>query len=155
MIIKKKRLSKNDKIIEPKTISLECPAEAKYIAIIRLVTSLLAKRSGFSKENVEDLIMTIGESCVNVIRHAYKNNYLNLKIMSIRFLIYPKKMVLIVKDYGRGFDPQFVQRYIKRADVNVPEKVGLGIFLIKTLMDEVEYDSSVDKGTHVRMTKHK
>lgn len=75
--------------------------------------------------------------------------------MNVRFLIYPKKLVVIIKDFGRGFDLQFVQHYIKRADVGVPEKVGLGIFLIKTLMDEVEYDSSIDKGTQVRMTKYR
>lgn len=156
MIAKQKRLSKNDKIlIEPQTINLECPAEAKYIAIIRLITSRLAKRSGFPEEGVEDIVMATGESCVNVIRHAYKNNNLNFRTINVRFLIYPKKLVLIVKDYGRGFDHQFVQRYIKRADVGTPEKVGLGIFLIKALMDEIEYDSSIDKGTQVRMTKYR
>lgn len=141
--------------LEPKAINLECPAEAEQVAVVRFLTSILAERTGYSREKKEDLIMATGESCVNVIRHAYKGNNVNIKMMNVRYLIYPKKLVVIVKDYGRGFDPQFVQRYIKRADVGVPEKVGLGIFLIKTLMDEVEYDSSIDKGTQVRMTKYR
>lgn len=56
----------------------------------------------------------------------------------------------MVKDFGKGFAPCFVQVYIKYTDVERPENVGLGIFLIKALMDEVEYGSNLVGGTQVK-----
>ncbi len=140
---------------EAQIVNIECPAKAEFARFIRSAASVLVEGLEFSREKREDLSIAIGEACVNVIRHAYNGNSSNNNVMDVRFLIYPEKLVVITKDFGRGFDLQFVQRYIKRADVGVPEKVGLGIFLIKTLMDEVEYDSSIDKGTQVRMTKYR
>lgn len=141
---------------EAQIVNIECPAKAEFAGFIRSTSSFLVEGLEFSREKREDLSIAIGEACVNVIRHAYNGNASNNNnVMTVRFLIYPKKLVVITKDFGRGFDLQFVQRYIKRADAIMPEKVGLGIFLIKTLMDEVEYDSSIDKGTQVRMTKYR
>lgn len=140
---------------EAQIINIECPAKAEFAGFVRSTSSLLVKGLEFSREKQEDFSIAIGEACVNVIRHAYNGNLSNNNLINVRFLVYPEKLVVITKDFGRGFDLQFVQRYIKRTDVGVPEKVGLGIFLIKTLMDEVEYDSSIDKGTQVRMTKYR
>lgn len=47
---------------------------------------------------------------------------------------------------GKEFAAHFVQHYIKDNDIAEPEKIGTGIFLIKSLMEEVEYAFSINKG---------
>lgn len=137
------------------TLNLHIPAKAEHIATVRSDLSLLAKELGFNKEKEEDLIISAGEACVNVIQHAYKNNHLNSNMMNIRYLLYGNRLAVVLQDHGKGFDAHFVQRYVRGVDVKKPERIGLGIFLIKTLMDEVKYESSNDEGTSVTMVKYR
>lgn len=140
---------------EAEIIDVEIPASPEYLAIVRSVNSLVCKRMGFSEEKEEDATIATAEACINAIKHAYQGGHKHRKRVNIRYLIYREKLATVVKDFGKGFDPNFVQLYVKRVDVERPERVGLGIFLIKTLMDEVEYDSGPVTGTQVRMIKYK
>lgn len=140
---------------EPEIVDLDLAAKEEYVVVARVLTSLIAKRIGFDKDKQEDMGIAVGEACINVIQHAYKSNHNFNPRLQLRYLRYHQRLVIVVKDFGQGFDPYFVQQYIKRADIEKPERIGLGIFLIKTLMDEVEYDSNPAMGTQVRMTKYK
>jgi len=140
---------------EAEVISLDLPASTEYLVITRLVTALVCRRMGFSEEKEEDTKIALAEAYINVVRHAYRNNHKYINRTNIRYLLYPEKLVIVLKDFGRGFDPYFVQQYVRRMDAERPERVGLGIFLIKALMDEVEYDSSPAGGTQVRTTKYR
>jgi len=140
---------------EAETVNIDIPASVEYLIIARLVTSLVYKRMGFSTEKEEDITIAVVEAYINTIKHAYQNNHKHTRRTNIRYLLYHKKLAIVIKDFGKGFDPCFVQLYVRRDDVERPERVGLGIFLIKTLMDEVEYDSSPATGTQVRITKYK
>lgn len=136
-------------------LDVRIPAKEEYVEAVRSDLSIMARVLGFSGEKEQDLIIAVCEACLNVISHAYNGNHLNSNIINIRYWLYPEKLAVIVKDYGKGFDIHFVRRYITSADGVVPGKVGLGIFVIKTLMDEVEYESTIDKGTSVTMIKYK
>jgi len=140
---------------EAEIINIDIPARAEYLAIARLVTSLVCRREGFSAEKEEDITIAVAEAFINTVKYAYQNNHKQAKRTNIRYLLYQEKLAIVVRDFGRGFDPCFVQLYVRRNDVERPERVGLGIFLIKTLMDEIEYDSGPATGTQVRMTKFK
>ncbi|MCH8904608.1 MAG: ATP-binding protein [Bacteroidetes bacterium] len=142
------------KAMELKTINLELPAHAKYLVITRQVGTMAANMMGFQKEYIEDLETAIGEATINVVLHAYKEDSLPYKFLKVQYLLYPDKLFVLIKDHGCGFDHHFVQQYVERKKADIPEQVGLGIFLIKSFMDEVEYDSNLNRGTQVRMTKY-
>jgi len=91
-----------------------------------------------------------------VIQHAYNEskNALGYKTFRVRYLVYPKRLVIVVKHYGKGFDPHFAMTYVRREKAEETEGTGWGLFLIKALMDEVEIDSTIGTGTEVRMTKY-
>ncbi len=114
----------------------------------------MTKRADFSEAKGEEIQIAVSEVYINIFRHAYKNCHKGIKRAQIRFLCYPEKLVVVTKDSGQWVDPYFTQEYVRRKDAKKPEKVGLGIFLIKTLMDEVEYNSTLSSGTQVRMTKY-
>jgi len=148
-------MSKTSIIKDAKIINLDLPAKEEYMIVVRTVTSLVSARMDFSEERNEEIKIAVGEAFINAIKHAYSNKHNYQERINIRFLNYPEKLVIVIKDFGRGFDPYFVTVFVKRVDIEQPERIGLGIFLIKTLMDEVEYDSSLTGGTQVRMTKYK
>lgn len=137
----------------PEVIELRYPCKAEYVGISRLLAAGIASRMNFTYDEIEEIKIAVGEACVNVVHHAYPQPDRDDNI-TIRCLIYPHKFVITVKDDGQGFNLKFVQKYVQRPSVKKPSKVGLGIFLIKTVMDEVEFDNNLPHGTQVRMVKY-
>jgi len=145
-----------DRSIEPITFELILPVLAEYISIPRRVVEIIAKRANYSQKEIEEVKIALGEAVLNVIKHAYKNskNSFGYKVFRVRYLVYPKRLVIAVKHYGKGFDPHFAMTYVRREKAEEIEGTGWGLFLIKALMDEVEIDSTIGTGTEVRMTKY-
>lgn len=138
----------------PETIELKIPAKAEYMNVVRLSIAGIGERMEFSVDDIEDIKMVVGEACINSIRHAYHEESRAENLVYIRFLIHPRKLEIIVKDKGEGFDTSCVDEYLRKADNEKIKGIGLGVHLIKTLMDEVQYSSS-PQGTEVRMAKNR
>jgi len=145
-----------DRSVGPITFELILPVLEKYIAIPRRVVEIIAKSADYPQEEIEEVKIALGEATLNVIQHAYNEskNALGYKTFRVRYLVYPKRLVIVVKHYGKGFDPHFAMTYVRREKAEETEGTGWGLFLIKALMDEVEIDSTIGTGTEVRMTKY-
>jgi len=145
-----------DRSIDPITFELILPVLAEYISIPRRVVEIIAKSASYPQKEIEEVKIALGEAVLNVIKHAYNKskNMLGYKTYRVRYLVYPKRLVIVVKHYGKGFDPHFAMAYVRREKEEKIEGAGWGLFLIKALMDEVEIDSTIGAGTEVRMTKY-
>jgi serine/threonine-protein kinase RsbW len=154
-------------------LSLEIPASPEYIAIARLVVSSLASsRRNLADDRIDDLKLAVSEACTNAIE-AYVTvdspdwdqppdasapspspspDSHAVGTVRIRVLDDDEKIEIDVDDNGPGFDPNDLPEHPPVTD---PERLnferGLGIPLIKTLVDEVQFSSSA-LGTSVRMT---
>ena len=106
-----------------------------------------AKQDGLSDEEIFDLQLVINEACSNVIKHAYQMENGHEIMLSIA--INPEKTALTVRDFGDKID---IDRY-QSPNLDVPSESGYGIFLIRNLMDIVEYDISHELGTELKMVK--
>ena len=132
-------------------IELEIPARAEYIALVRLVVSSLASgRRVLSDDRVDDLKLAVSEACTNAIE-AHTSSDVDERVV-VRCEEADDRLEVSVEDQGEGFDPSSLPEHPPVTD---PERLnferGLGIPLIRTLVDEVEF-SSLDGGTAVRMT---
>ena len=56
-----------------------------------------------------------------------------------------------MQDQGEGYDMNAYQE----PNLDCPKEGGLGLFIIQTLMDEVEMTSEPGKGTKIRMVKYR
>ena len=139
--------------LEPEAINLKIPAKTEYMNVVRLSIAGVGERMGFSVDDIEDIKIVVGEACLNSIRHAYQKES-EKNLVYICFLIYPTKLEIIIKDEGKGFDISRVDEYLRKADNEKIDGIGLGIYLMKTLMDEVQYSFSAE-GTEVRLVKNK
>ena len=108
-----------------------------------------ARASGFSDREVRDLALAVSEACANVIEHAYRgepNHPIDLHLT-----IDETKLLLLVHDLGVPFN---VRDY-RPPDLDVPQEGGYGVFIIRNLMDEVDYDVSDGTGTTLRLVKYR
>ncbi len=137
-------------------VRLNIPALSRYVSVARAMAATLAKMSGFETEKINEIISAVGEACINAVQHAYRKNgvgYYTGADIDIRFMAYPTELTIVVRDMGLGFDPVFVENYITRSDAERPDKVKMGLFIVTQMMDAVEIDSCIGRGTQVRMTK--
>ena len=132
-------------------IVLSIPSQDKYIYLLDLVVSYASKEMDFDEETAEQVNLAIIEAGTNAIRHGNKND--PDKTAQFRFQIAKDKLTVFVKDCGPGFDPEDVGDPLSPENFMKPS--GRGIFLMKALMDEVEYRIDEGSGTEVRLVKYK
>lgn len=128
-----------------KCIDLSIPANPEYVSIVRMTASVVANSIGFDFEEIEDIKVAVSEACNNVVVHSKKEDNFD-----IRFISEGEKLGIVVSDNGNGFD---LADY-SCPDLKNPSDHGLGIFVIKSLMDRVEVNSSKETGTEIKMYKN-
>ncbi len=85
-----------------------------------------------------NILMAILEAVKNAILHGNKNN--PDKKVKISFKSVPNGLCFSIKDQGDGFDFRNVPNPIEAGD-GLAKDVGKGIFLIRSLADQVSYNS--------------
>jgi serine/threonine-protein kinase RsbW len=131
-------------------LQLDLPAKPEFVAIARLmIASLASGRRALSADRVADLKLAVSEACTNAIE-SYGGAGADNRVW-IGWRETPDALEVWIRDAGKGFDPD---RLMQPPPVTDPERLnferGLGIPLIRSLVDEVDFYSS-DLGTAVRM----
>lgn len=138
--------------LPPDVIEVKVPAKADYVAVVRLLVSGLANRMGFAYDDIEDVKVAVTEACTNVVTHAYLEADENIHI---ECKVYHDRLCITVADKGAIFNIEQIENQIGPIDAKQPftaiKEGGLGIHLMKSLMDRVNITSR--EGVVVRMTK--
>lgn len=127
------------------SIELRLPSRAEWVGVARLAVAGVASRLNFGIEDIEDLKLAVAEACTNCIQHASESDEVRIACE-----VHADRLVVIVEDRGKGFDA----RGIAPQTLGEPKVGGLGVFLIRTLMDDVSYEVDPQTGTRLTMTKH-
>lgn len=134
-------------------VHLTIPAKPDYVGIARLTISGIANRMGFSYDDIEDLKLAVSEACTNAVDHAYCGGEGEIFVSCN---IYVDRLQIEVIDRGNSFDVQEVEKRTgpiqMKPSMNAVRERGLGLYLMKTLMDHVEIKG--DNGVIVSMTKY-
>lgn len=131
-------------------IELEIPARPEFVALARLVVASLAvTRRSLAEERVDDLKLAVSEACTNAIEaHAHLDPD---ERVQVQWRETEDHLEVRVRDRGPGFDPKTLPEHPSVTDPNrLNFERGLGVPLIRTLVDEAEFESS-EQGTAVRM----
>lgn len=133
-------------------IELKIPAKADYVGVVRLLVSGVANRMGFTYDDIEDVKIAVAEACTNVVTHAYLED--DGKI-HVQCKVYNDQLGITIKDRGASFDIEQIEKNVGPVDTDHPvdslKEGGLGIYLMKSLMDRVDIASH--GGVVVQMTK--
>jgi len=92
---------------------------------------------GFGDKEVSEITLAVDEACTNVIRHAYKGN--PEAKFEVRVLASGIEFEIVVRDWGASFKPEEVPVPDIKDRMKRHKAGGLGIFLMRKLMDTVEY----------------
>lgn len=125
-------------------VSISLPCKSEYVSIARLSASVIASQMGFDIEAIEDIKVAVGEACNNAVIHSHSE-----ATFEITYKVMDQEFVCEVTDSGNGFD---LNEY-HEPDLGDPKGNGLGIFIMKSLMDDVVLDTESGKGTKIILKK--
>lgn len=137
---------------EPGTIRLELTSSTKCLPVVRGAVERMAALEGFDGDDTHELTLAIDEALANVIKHGYESRDdqpIELTLSTVRSSRGVPGLSIVVRDYGRQVDPSL----IRGRDLNEVRPGGLGVHIIQTVMDEVEYSCPSGGGMQLRMVK--
>lgn len=134
-----------------KKLTLTVPSSTENLALIRDFVTSVGRQARMSDVDISNLELAVDEACANVIEHAYGHD--RTKEVTIRAIFDENEMRISVIDSGRGFDPSQVQSETLDQLINERKSGGLGMRLIKTLMDDVRYEIVPGQKNELHMTK--
>jgi len=134
------------------TYSISVQASTEHLAEVRDLVAKHASDFGFKKQDVADIRLAVDEAYTNIIKHAYKND--KHKSVDIELGYNSKEFWISLLDTGDAFDPNNYSKPDVRRKIKEKKRGGVGVYLIKKLMDDVEYQTQ-GSVNEIRMTKKK
>lgn len=132
-------------------LELSVKSSTDNLSVIRDFIKTTALSLGYSNAAIGNIILAVDEACTNIIKHAYK--YSPEGDILIELNRVSNKFIITILDNGIEFDPNLIpepdiKEYYKQRRIG-----GLGMFLMKKMMDEVVYTKSKNKN-QVKMVKY-
>lgn len=128
-------------------------ANFDYLDEIREIVGEAARQVGFSDKEIYSIQLAADEASSNIIEHAYAGipgGKLEIEISTT-----DKELKIVMRDQGRSFNPASVPEPNIKADLSERKIGGLGMYLMRKLMDEVSYESSPANGNILTMIKRR
>ena len=117
---------------------IEIESDPNNLITIEEFVNYFAKDLGLSEEQLSVLLLAVTEAATNAIIHANKCDI--SKLVKIHAHLEDSKLIVKVKDEGKGFDPSVIP------DPTRPENLlkdsGRGVYLMKVYMDDVKYNKT-------------
>lgn len=107
----------------------------------------IARAAGLDARQAHETALALNEVCANVHRHAYAGSRDGRIDLSAESDPATGTLRLTVRDYGQPFDVEAVPEPSAE-----PQEGGYGVFLIRSLMDRVEF-TNMGIGTRVVLVK--
>ena len=135
-----------DKPIRMKIFSLP-----SHLPVVRSAVEKLCEQLGFDPQTVGKIVLGLDEALTNVIRHAYQCDGDKTIDIDLTPLGRPNPgLRIVLRDYGNAADPS----KIRSRELGELRPGGLGVHIMNTCMDVVEYKPAGGCGTELTLVKY-
>lgn len=129
-------------------IHISIAADPANLKQIRLTSGKMAASSGLSEEDAHMVVLAVDEALSNAIKHCCKDS--PDRFIDVTFSLENHTLAVIIVDNGDCFDISS----IRPRDMEEIRPGGLGVHIIREVMDIVEYSHTPDGFNQVRLVKN-
>src|SRR5688572_4704598 len=133
--------------------TVQFAAKFEFLDEIREFVGRIARDGGFGDKDVYNIQLATDEAASNIIEHAYE--HIADGVLELSCGVKDNLITIVLIDHGESFDPSEIPLPDLKADLSDRKIGGLGIFLMRKLMDEVHYEVKSNKNNVLTMTKRK
>ena len=140
------------RMLNENTIEVSLPNKLGYERVAMACSASFAKIVGFLPDRIEDLKTAVSEACLNAMEHGNLNRPDKRVLVSMNYKDHV--FSVSVRDEGEGMreTPEIPEiQDIEKKIESLETPRGLGMFLIKQLVDQVEFNQITEEGHMVRM----
>ncbi len=135
-------------------IELRICANPDYLSVARAVVRQTAQIFGLEEDKAESVTLGVVEALTNVIRHSYDGPCDKPIIIKLNKTDFKNKnkpaLEIVIRDFGKQADPES----IKGRDLDDIKPGGVGVHIINSVMDEIEFTPADDCGMQLRLVKY-
>lgn len=117
--------------------------DTSQLSELRQFLEEILDETTLSEIEQHQVILAVEEVCANLIIHSHDCNskeFIDLNVISTQTLV-----VFEILDFGKGFNILEYQEPEISQVIKSKRKGGLGIILVKRIMDKIEFESSGNK----------
>ena len=131
-------------------IQLEIASNPNLLPAVRGMVSGLCERFSFSEVEIGHICLALDEGLANVIRHGYESQQ-DGRIWIACTIIpeSPIRLRIEIEDEGRQVDPS----EIKSRDLSEVRPGGLGVHIMREVMDVCEFTTREESGMRLVLEK--
>lgn len=133
-------------------ITLELRSDPRYLCAARGLVDALAARLGFSDTACCQIALALDEALANVMRHGYERQTdrpIWVYIWPLQHEQSAPELRIVIEDEARQVDPSS----IKGRALEDVRPGGLGVHIIREVMDEVSYEQRPERGMRLTLVK--
>lgn len=139
-------------------VTLHVPCRYSYLRIIRQSVMDLCARAGLSEFKAAQMEMATDEACANIIEHSYGGETDDAQEprhpgIRLNLLHCSDRIIVEILDRGKGFEFANQPTPDPKECVEGQNQRGLGLYIIKTFVDDVTYEPNTKAGNCLRLTK--
>ena len=121
---------------------IRLPARIEYLETLIQFVSAYAREKGFAHERITQIELATEEALVNIFKYAYPED---IGEVELTCKMDNDKFIIKIVDAGVPFDIESVPEPDLTADISNRKIGGLGIFVIRKMVDELHYHREDDK----------
>ncbi len=136
------------------TTPLQCtlPNDEQYRSIALIFVRAAAEQCGFNGSALSQIELATEETVTNVMKHAFDEEESDSFTIACERL--PRGIRIAIQEKGIPFDPGKAPVYRPAGDVEEADAAGLGMFLIRSLMDDVSFVNHGPGGKETVLVKY-
>lgn len=135
---------------ETPPLRFEMLSQPRYLSAVRAMVQNVAQRFGFSESDCNQISLAVDEALCNVINHGYDKREDGRIWVSVWPEDDPPGMRVVIEDVARQVDPED----IRPRNLDDIRPGGLGVHIIREVMDSAVYERRPEGGMRLTLTKY-
>ncbi|MFP5502554.1 MAG: ATP-binding protein [Candidatus Sericytochromatia bacterium] len=137
----------------PDSQAIQLTSSLDHVDLARDFVAEIARTVPMSPKEIYDLELVVTEALTNVTEHAYEGD----EGMRVELAVIHEAdaLTIVISHDGHDFDPASQAEPVMREYLAERRVGGLGLLLMKKLMDEVEYSTGEDGVRRIRLVKRR